>query len=145
NAIVPPPPRRVSTALLPHHLRLEEGVRRRLTLSSATDAGDAPPLPPTPLRASDSPATEDPILLGVSDDRIPRASSRSRGPARSTPSPRSSSTRDPITPDRHSSFVFMFVFDSHIQLVCSGRYIWLLAGEDLLCLLIFSALGRLVA
>uniref|UniRef100_M8BXN3 Thioredoxin H-type n=1 Tax=Aegilops tauschii TaxID=37682 RepID=M8BXN3_AEGTA len=25
NAIVPPPPRRVSTALLPHHLRLEEG------------------------------------------------------------------------------------------------------------------------
>ncbi|KAM3310981.1 hypothetical protein ACQJBY_031568 [Aegilops geniculata] len=99
-------------------------ARRRLALSGAADARDAPrrasASPPAHAAAgegpSGSPAAEDPVLLGVSDDRVPL-----EGVIQ---------VEKPGQADAQSKLV-------------SYAKIGLLAGGDLLCLLVFSAIGRL--
>ncbi|XP_044368269.1 uncharacterized protein [Triticum aestivum] len=100
-------------------------ARRRLVLSGAADARDAPrrasASPPAHAAAGEGPsgspaAAEDPVLLGVSDDRVPL-----EGVIQ---------VEKPGQADAQSKLV-------------SYAKIGLLAGGDLLCLLVFSAIGRL--
>uniref|UniRef100_A0A453H9U3 Uncharacterized protein n=1 Tax=Aegilops tauschii subsp. strangulata TaxID=200361 RepID=A0A453H9U3_AEGTS len=100
----------------------------------------APPAPPPPPRTPSSSASATTACPS-------RASSRSRGPARPTPSPSSSPTRNPRTPGAPFPiciYACLWFSRSVRSLIpCVRRKIGLLAGGDLLCLLIFSAIGRL--
>ncbi|KAI4998175.1 hypothetical protein ZWY2020_053517 [Hordeum vulgare] len=97
-------------------------ARRRLALSGAADAPRrASASPPTRAAAGEGPSgspapAEDPVLLGVSDDRVP--------------------LEGVIQVERPGQA------DAQSKLVSYAK-IGLLAGGDLLCLLVFSAIGRL--